>query len=81
MSNSESKEKHSKRIQKTENHIQKQVKIAKAHGFLQRISHKFHKLTSATCGDPNCHMCGNPRKFFKEKTIQEKSFEQTKEWE
>lgn len=29
--------------------------------------------TPATC---SCWMCGNPRKFFKEKTKQEKSFDQ-----
>jgi hypothetical protein len=25
-------------------------------------------------------MCSNPRKFFKEPTIQEKKFDQTKNW-
>jgi hypothetical protein len=28
------------------------------------------------CGNPNCVMCANPRKVFKEKTIQEKRLEQ-----
>jgi hypothetical protein len=32
------------------------------------------------CGNPNCHMCGNPRKIWKEKTIQEKRFEQTEKY-
>jgi hypothetical protein len=27
----------------------------------------------------SCHMCGNPRKMFKEKTIQEKRFNQVDE--
>lgn len=27
----------------------------------------------------SCHMCGNPRRMFKEKTIQEKRFDQDKE--
>jgi hypothetical protein len=30
------------------------------------------------CGQPGCILCGNPRKLFKEKTIQEKSFYQEK---
>jgi hypothetical protein len=33
-----------------------------------------------TCGDSNCAMCGNPRKFFKEVTTQEKRlFERAKD--
>ena len=39
--------------------------------------HAYAKRSATTCGDSNCVMCGNPRKFFKEKTIQEKRFEQT----
>jgi hypothetical protein len=30
------------------------------------------------CVNPGCIVCGNPRKIYKEKTIQEKSFEQMK---
>lgn len=29
-----------------------------------------------TCGDSNCVMCGNPRKFWKELTLKEKSDEE-----
>jgi len=74
------KEKHSKRIQQKENYVKKQVKIAKSHGFPVKVGqeHRLAKHSATTCGDPNCYMCGNPRKFFKEKTIQEKRFEQEK---
>ena len=67
------KDKHAKRLQQKENHIKKQMKIRKAHGFPEeKDAHKYHKRSGTTCGDANCVMCGNPRKFFKERTIQEK---------
>lgn len=74
---------HSVRIQQKENYIKKQTKIAKAHGFpvKQGEEHRFAKHSAATCGDSNCVMCGNPRKFFGEPTIQEKSFKQTSKWD
>lgn len=34
--------------------------------------------TPAVC---SCWMCGNPRKFFSELTMQEKKFKQTDGWE
>jgi hypothetical protein len=77
MSDESSKFKHSKRLLKSTNHINKQVKIAKAHGMPVENPHAYAKRSATTCGDSNCVMCGNPRKFFKEKTIQEKRFEQT----
>ena len=76
----ETKFKHSKRILQKENHIKKQMKIAGAHGFVVEEPHTLAKKHTMNCGDPKCHMCGNPRKMFKEKTIKEKSFDQTKEW-
>jgi len=79
MSTEEDKFKHSKRLLKDEAHIAKQVKIAKAHGFTVKNdeAHRLHKLSATTCGDPHCAMCGNPRKFFNELTIQEQRFYQT----
>ena len=76
------KEKHSKRIQQKENYVKRQTKIARSHGFPIKSGeeHYLAKHSAVTCGDPDCAMCGNPRKFFKEKTIQEKSFEQTSKW-
>lgn len=76
------KEHHAKRIQQKERYIKKQVKIAKSHGFevKQGEEHRYAKHSATTCGDSNCVMCGNPRKFFKERTIQEKKFIQTETW-
>ena len=76
----ETKVKHSKRIQQKENHIRKQVKIAETYGLPVEEPHKLAKKHSMNCGDPKCIMCGNPRKMFKERTIKELSFDQTKEW-
>lgn len=68
----ESKIKHSKRIHQKENHIKKEVKIAKQHGINVSQPHKLSKKSPVSCGNPNCVMCANPRKTFKELTIQEK---------
>ena len=63
--------------------IRKQLKIAKA--FLVPVTekriHRLAKLKVLNCGDPNCLMCGNPRKMRKGKidetlTLQEKRNEQ-----
>lgn len=72
------KVKHSKRILQKETYIKKQVKIAKAHGFPVKRGeeHRLAKHAATNCGNPNCVMCSNPRKVFKEKTIQEKRFDQ-----
>ena len=57
-------------------HIGRQVDLVQtlSPDYLRRVksSHKFHKKNALNCGDPNCTMCGNPRKFFSELTIQEK---------
>jgi hypothetical protein len=79
MSKEEDKFKHSKRLLKDENAIKKQVKIAKQH----RVSeynpgeptqpHRFNKHHAMDCGNPECFVCGNPRKTHKDKlTAQEK---------
>ena len=81
MSSVEDKVKKSKRIQKDENAVKKQAKIAKSHGMDVKEPHKFHKHHALDCGNPECGMCGNPRHIYKNsRTIQEKSFEQTKSW-
>jgi len=83
----ETKEKHSKRIQQKQNYIKKQLQLAKDYGYHKLNStmhkwryllqpHRSHKVHIFNCGDPKCTMCGNPRKFFGEKTMQEKKFEQ-----
>lgn len=82
MSNEESKLKRLERIHKKESHIAKQMSIRKAHNFLTESSpHRYHKVSGTTCGDSNCAMCGNPRKFFNEPTIQEKRFNQKETFE
>ena len=79
MSTEQDKFNHSKRLQKDENAIKKQVKIAKEH----RVSeynpsevnqpHRYNKHHAMDCGNPECYMCGNPRKTHKDKlTAQEK---------
>lgn len=85
MSNETTKEIRSKRLHAKEVKIQKQVKIAKAHGLSDKDKaikepHRLAKHHAMDCGQPGCVMCGNPRKILKEPTIQEKSFEQTKDW-
>ena len=80
MSNQVEKYKHSKRLAKDKRAIQRQAKIAQAHGFPTGPVHRLAKIHATTCGDSHCAMCGNPRKFFKQKTMQERSFEQTRKW-
>ena len=72
MSTDEDKFKHSKRLQKDENAVKKQTKIAKEYGVPVKEPHKFAKHHAMNCGNPKCVMCGNPRKTFKELTQQEK---------
>lgn len=71
MSTVQDKFKNSQRRLKDEAAIAKQRKIARAHGFPTGPEHRLAKVHATTCGDSNCVMCGNPRKFFGEKTIQE----------
>ena len=72
MSKEQDKIKHSKRLQKDENVIKKQTRIAKAAGLEVIEPHKFAKHHAMNCGNPKCFMCSNPRKVFKELTQQEK---------
>jgi hypothetical protein len=72
MSTEQDKFKHSKRLQKDDNAVKKQTKIAKDYGVPVKEPHKFAKHHAMNCGNPKCVMCGNPRKTFKELTQQEK---------
>ena len=78
MSTERDKLKHSKRIHAKETAVKKQTKIAKANGINVKEPHKFAKHHAMDCGHPGCIMCGNPRKVWKEETIQEKRFKQEK---
>lgn len=71
MSNDSDKFKNSKRRFEDENAVKKQVKIAKDYGAPVTEPHRLHKKHAMDCGNPSCYLCGNPRKLFKEKTIQE----------
>ena len=72
----ETKTKHSKRIQQKKNYVNKQLKIAKQQKIDVNEPHRLQDHAVMNCGNPKCVMCGNPRKTFKEKTIQEKRLEQ-----
>ena len=75
MSKDEDKIKHSKRLLKDENAIKKQVKIAKSHGMPVENAHGFAKHHVMDCGQPGCVVCGNRRKLWGEKTVQEQKFD------
>ena len=72
MSSEVDKIKNSRRRLKDENAINKQVKIAKTYNIPVEEPHKLAKHHVVNCGNPKCHMCGNPRKMFKELTTQER---------
>ena len=76
MSSEQDKMKHSKRIHQKETHVAKQTTIAKQNHIPVDEPHRLAKHSVMNCGNPKCIMCANPRKLFKEKTIQEKRFEQ-----
>jgi len=79
MSTEQDKVKHSARLYQDEVHIKKQVKIAKEKGMDVKEPHKFAKHHAMDCGNPECYMCGNPRKTHKDRlTVQEKRLFQTK---
>jgi hypothetical protein len=77
MSDDIAKLEHSKRIHSKKTAIKRQVRIAKSHGVNVVEPHKYAKHHAMDCGQPNCVMCGNPRKIWKEKTFQEKKFDET----
>lgn len=72
MSKAEDKVKNSRRRLKDENAVNRQVKIAKAYNMPVEEPHKLAKHHALNCGNPKCHMCGNPRRMFKELTAQER---------
>lgn len=80
MSKDEDKIKHSKRLHQEQTAIDKQVKIAKAHGIAVKEPHKLAKHHALDCGIPDCPVCSSPRKTNGEKTKQEQSFAQTEKW-
>jgi len=73
--------KHSRRLHRKLAHIDRQMGIRRAHAFDlggpgiitgdSDNPHRYHKVSGMTCGNSNCFACGNPRKFFNERTLQE----------
>lgn len=79
MANELAKYLNSRRRQKDENAVKKQLKIAKQHNSCPdennviKQPHRLAKHHAMDCGNPGCFMCGNPRKTHKDKlTTQEK---------
>lgn len=64
----------SRRRHRTNVAIARQVRIARQHGLNDKHikePHRNAKHHAMDCGQPGCMLCGNPRKVFKEQTIQE----------
>jgi hypothetical protein len=72
MSTEQDRFKNSQRRLRDESAVKKQTRIAKAYGVPVQEPHKFAKHHAMNCGNPDCVMCGNPRKVFNEPTAQEK---------
>jgi hypothetical protein len=77
MSNEFAKFKNSRRRAKTDRAIARQVKIAKSHRSYNTANikqpHRLAKHHAMDCGNPECYLCGNPRKTHKDRlTAQEK---------
>ena len=79
MSDEQDRIKHSRRISKTRDAEIRQVRIARAHGITVKEYHRYAKHHAMNCGRPHCLLCGNPRRIWREKTIQEQRNEQRKE--
>ena len=73
---SDNRAKKATRRSRTQVAIERQQRIAKCHGITHTKNqpHRYAKMHSLNCGDPDCAMCGNPRKFYNERTIQERKF-------
>jgi hypothetical protein len=77
MSTEEDKIKHSKRLLKDDNAINKQLKIAKSVGIEKYIKepNRLAKHHALDCGNPRCLLCHSV-KVFGHKTIHEQRFDQ-----
>jgi hypothetical protein len=86
MANELAKYLNSRRRQKDENAVKKQLKIAKQHNSFadeNKVLNQPHRLAkhhAMDCGRPGCAMCGNPRHIHKDSlTAQEKRLFQNTE--
>lgn len=87
MSDENIRNKRAKRIKHDFRSIEKQLKIAKTFNINvdDNDKHRLAKLKVLNCGDPNCFLCSNPRKFNKGKninelTVKERAFLETINW-
>lgn len=76
MSKTEDREQHSRRIHQKQTAIDKNTKVAKQYGIDVSQPHRFAKHHPTNCGVPGCTLCANPRRTFKQKTMQERSANQ-----
>lgn len=76
MSDPKEKIKHGRRISKTRDAELRQVRIARAHGISVKEYHRYAKHHAMNCGRAHCMLCSNPRRTWREKTIQERRNEQ-----
>jgi hypothetical protein len=75
MSTEQDKIKKNKRIQKDENAVKKQTKIAKTFGVPVTEPHKFAKHHAMDCGNPKCLLCSG-EKVLGIKSIKERRSQQ-----
>ena len=71
MSNEQARFINSKRRHKNDVAVARQVKIARAAGTPVDAAHRFVKRHAMDCGNPQCFLCGNPRKTHKDKLTQQ----------
>jgi len=80
MSTEADKLKHSRRLLKDDNAINKQLKIVKEMGHMGHTKfikepHRLAKHHALDCGNPKCLIC-HSEKVFGEKTLKERKFDQ-----
>ena len=77
MSTEADKLKHSRRLLKDDNAVNKQLKIAKSVGHEKYLKepHRLSKHHALDCGNPKCLLC-HREKVFGEKTLKERKFDQ-----
>jgi hypothetical protein len=71
MANDLAKFLNSQRRHRDETAVKKQVKIAKAHGLTNKDKavkepHRLSTHHAMDCGNPECYLCGNPRRTHKD---------------
>jgi hypothetical protein len=75
MSDPDTKARKSKRLSKTHDAIEKQVRIAKATGMTHVLKqpHRLAKQHALDCGNSECLVC-HSEKVFRKPTLQERKF-------